>query len=146
MPHHHDGSGGIVFDVPKKPAKLVMNKGKLSNLEDRLFSSALDETGAVDVTLCVDDGVDVLWGDEREQLVLIQQQEINNLREYGITKDVQRIHGILPASKGEGIIRLLYENANGINNRISNNDKVDKAKEMIDELEADVVAFNGSID
>lgn len=29
MPHHHDGSGGIVFDVPKKPAKLVMNKGKL---------------------------------------------------------------------------------------------------------------------
>jgi hypothetical protein len=127
-------------------ANRFMNKGKLSNLEDRLFSSALDETGAVDVTLCVDDGVDVLWGDEREQLVLIQQQEINNLREYGITEDVQRIHGILPASKGEGIIRLLYENANGINNRISNNDKVDKAKEMIDELEADVVAFNGSID
>jgi len=123
-----------------------MNKGKLSNLEGRLFSSALDETGAVDVTLCVDDGVDVLWGDEREQLVLIQQQEINNLREYGITEDVQRIHGILPASKGEGIIRLLYENANGINNRISNNNKVDKAKEMIDELEADVVAFSGSID
>ena len=127
-------------------ANRFMNKGKLSNLEDRLFSSALDETGAVDVTLCVDDGVGVLWGDEREQLVLIQQQEINNLREYGITEDVQRIHGILPASKGEGIIRLLYENANGINNRISNNDKVDKAKEMIDELEADVVAFNGSID
>jgi hypothetical protein len=127
-------------------ANRFMNKGKLSHLEDRLFSSALDETGAVDVTLCVDDGVDVLWGDEREQLVLIQQQEINNLREYGITEDVQRIHGILPASKGEGIIRLLYENANGINNRISNNDKVDKAKEMIDELEADVVAFNGSID
>jgi hypothetical protein len=127
-------------------ANRFMNKGKLSNLEDRLFSSALDETGAVDVTLCVDDGVVVLWGDEREQLVLIQQQEINNLREYGITEDVQRIHGILPASKGEGIIRLLYENANGINNRISNNDKVDKAKEMIDELEADVVAFNGSID
>jgi hypothetical protein len=127
-------------------ANRFMNKGKLSNLEDRLFSSALDETGAVDVTLCVDDGVDVLWGDEREQLVLIQQQEINNLREYGITEDVQRIHGILPASKGEGIIRLLYENANGINNRISNTDKVDKAKEMIDELEADVVAFNGSID
>jgi hypothetical protein len=127
-------------------ANRFMNKGKLSNLEDRLFSSALDETGAVDVTLCVDDGVDVLWGDEREQLVLIQQQEINNLREYGITEDVQRIHGILPASKGEGIIRLLYENANGINNRISNNDKVDKAKEMIDELEADVVAFNASID
>jgi hypothetical protein len=135
-----------VISALEDRANRFMNKGKLSNLEDRLFSSALDETGAVDVTLCVDDGVDVLWGDEREQLVLIQQQEINNLREYGITEDVQRIHGILPASKGEGIIRLLYENANGINNRISNNDKVDKAKEMIDELEADVVAFNASID
>lgn len=29
MAHHHDASGGIVFDLPKKPAKLVMNKGKL---------------------------------------------------------------------------------------------------------------------
>ena len=118
------------------------NKGKLSNLEDRLFSSALDETGTVDITQCVDDGVDVLWGDESQRLALLQQQEINNLREYGITEEVQRIHGILPASKGEGCIRLLYENVNGINNRISNNDKVEKAKEMIDELEADVVAFN----
>jgi len=29
MPHHHDKDGAIVFDLPKKPAKLVMNKGKL---------------------------------------------------------------------------------------------------------------------
>ena len=43
---------------------------------------------------------------------------------------MQRIHGVLPASKGEGVTRIMYENANGINNRMCNNDKVEKAKEL----------------
>jgi len=28
LPHHHDSTGGLVFDLPKQPAKLVMNKGR----------------------------------------------------------------------------------------------------------------------
>ena len=36
----------------------------------------------------------------------------------------------------------MYENANGINNRMSNNLKVEKAKEIINELEVDLVAYN----
>jgi len=36
----------------------------------------------------------------------------------------------------------MYANANGINNRMGNNDKVEKAKEIIDELEVDLVAYN----
>ena len=108
------------------------NKGKLPSLDDRLLSSALDETGTIDVTQCVEDGVDVICMNERERLALLKQDEINNLRNYGITEDVQRIHGVLPKSKGEGVIRLIYENVNGINNRMSNNDKVEKAKEIMD--------------
>ncbi len=42
----------------------------------------------------------------------------------------------------EGVIQLIYENANGINNKLSNNDKVEKAKGIINELEADIVANN----
>ena len=47
-----------------------------------------------------------------------------------------------PGSKRDGVIRLIYENVNGINNRLCNNDKVEKAKKIIDDLEADIVAYN----
>ncbi len=47
-----------------------------------------------------------------------------------------------PTSKAEGVIRLNYENTNGINNKLGNNDKVEKAKGIINELEADIVAYN----
>jgi hypothetical protein len=53
-----------------------------------------------------------------------------------------KIHGATPGSKGEGVTRLIYENVNGLNNRMCNNEKLDRARELIDELEADVVAYN----
>jgi hypothetical protein len=40
----------------------------------------------------------------------------------------------------EGVTRLIYENPDGFNTRISGDEKLEKAKELIDELEADVVA------
>jgi hypothetical protein len=52
------------------------------------------------------------------------------------------VHGVLPGCKDDGIIRLLYENANGIPDRLGGNEKLDKAKELIDELGANVVAYN----
>ena len=46
-----------------------------------------------------------------------------------------------PATKGEGIIRLIYENANRFSNRLSDNEKIDKAKEIHDELNVDIAAY-----
>ena len=37
---------------------------------------------------------------------------------------------------------MIYENMDGLNNRIPNNDKLEKAKEIIDDLEADIVAYS----
>ena len=37
---------------------------------------------------------------------------------------------------------MLYENANGILNRLGGNEKLEKAKDLIDELGADIVAYN----
>ena len=37
---------------------------------------------------------------------------------------------------------MRYEDPNGFNSRIGNNEKLDKAKEIIDELEADIVAYS----
>ena len=40
------------------------------------------------------------------------------------------------------MIRLIYENVNGISNNLCNNDKVEKAKGIINDLEVDIVAYN----
>ncbi len=52
------------------------------------------------------------------------------------------IHCSLIVLKPEGVIRLIYENANGISNKLCNNEKVEKAKELHDDLEVDIVAYN----
>ena len=60
----------------------------------------------------------------------------------GISDDLLNVHGISPGAKLDGVTRLIYENPNGFNTRISGNEKLEKAKELIDELEADVVAYS----
>jgi hypothetical protein len=52
------------------------------------------------------------------------------------------VHGVFPGRKEEGITRLLYENANRIYNRLGGNEKLDKAKDLMNELEANVLANN----
>ena len=59
-----------------------------------------------------------------------------------ISQELLRLHGIAPGNKPEGFTRTIYENANSFNTIISGNEKVEKAKEVIDELEADVVCYN----
>jgi hypothetical protein len=59
----------------------------------------------------------------------------------GISDEVLKVHGVAPASKGEGIIGMIYKNANGISNRLSDNEKVEKAKEIHDELEVNIAAY-----
>ena len=111
---------------------------KLSSLEDKLLSSTLDEAGSVDY-ICEETDV---FSDEREQLVLREQQEIKELKENCIPDDALQIYGLFPTKKGEGIIRLVYENVNGISNRLSGKYKVEKAREIHNELEVDIAAYN----
>ncbi len=59
-----------------------------------------------------------------------------------MSDEILQVHGVLPGRKDDGIIRLLYENTNGIPNRLGGNKKLDKAKELIDEIGTDVVAYN----
>jgi hypothetical protein len=46
-----------------------------------------------------------------------------------------------PQKKAEGITRLLCENVNGFTNRLSDNEKVKRCKELHDKLEVDNVAY-----
>ena len=56
-----------------------------------------------------------------------------------IPAELLRVHGISPGKKPKGVTRIIYENAISFNTRISGNEKIEKSKEVIDELEADVV-------
>jgi hypothetical protein len=76
-----------------------------------------------------------------EHLTLVELQEKVRVKELGISDKVLKVHGVAPATKGEGIIRLIYENANGFSNRLSGNEKIEKAKEIHDELNVDIAAY-----
>ncbi len=91
----------------------------------------MDETGTVEL------GRDMRDKEERGRRLREEWQEVGN-----VSEDILKVHGVTPGSKAEGITWLLYENANGIQCKWSNNWKVEKARELHDVLEADIIAYN----
>jgi hypothetical protein len=108
-------------------------------MDDHLVSAAwaVDETGTEDASFLLNSESEM-----KEQLVLTEHQERNRVMELGISDKVLQVHGVAPLSKGEGVVRLIYENVNGLSNKLSNNKKVDKAKEIHSKLEVDIVTYN----
>jgi hypothetical protein len=138
----HITSHQSVLSALKAMANRSLSRGKLPTLNDKLLSSAVDKTGTVDYTCEEFDG----FSNEREQLLaLVEQQEVKELKENGISDKVLQIHGLFPTKKGEGIICLVYENVNGIISILSGNNKVEKAREIRDNLEVDIVAYNNIV-
>ena len=117
-------------------ANRFSSRGNLRGVDVGLVNSALDETGTIDTSLFCN------TYENNERLALAEQQEATRVTELGVPEEVLQIHGEAPGSKPEGVFRLIYENVNGISNRLTGNDKVEKAKEIHDELEVDLVAYN----
>jgi hypothetical protein len=78
----------------------------------------------------------------KEQLALTEHQEQKRVMKHGISEEVMQVHGVALPSKCKGVVRLIYENMNGLSNKLSNNDKVDKAKEIHNNLEVDIFTYN----
>jgi hypothetical protein len=70
---------------------------------------------------------------------ILQQERIDIRR---VLEEVLQVHGVLPERKEEGITWLMYKNVNGFSNSMGGNEKLGKAKDLIDKLEADVVLYN----
>jgi hypothetical protein len=87
-------------------------RGKLGGVDDNLVTWALDETGPIDTSLLCNNY------ENKEQLALAEQQEGNRVTGLGVPEEVLLIHRAAPATKPEGVIRLIYENANGISNKL----------------------------
>jgi hypothetical protein len=97
-------------------------------IEERVW--AIDETGMVDTL-----GLDVCKEND------ILQQEINKLNPIPVLEEVLWIHGFAPPKKVEGNVHLIYENVNGLNTCLSDNEKVERMKEIHDELEINITAY-----
>ena len=104
---------------------------RLTEVNPQQGDSTVDETGTLET-----------WELQQEQRGREIQARLTEQSELELVADeVLEINGERVKGKQEGVIRLLYENANGINGRFNNNEKVTKAKELHHELEADVVAY-----
>jgi hypothetical protein len=110
--------------------------GKLRGVDDNLVTWALDEKGTIDTSLFCKNHENNKW------LALVKQQEGNRVMGLGVPEEVLQIHGVAPASKPKGVIWLIYENVNRISNKLCDNQKVEKAKEVYDKLEVDIAAYN----
>jgi exonuclease III len=93
----------------------------------------IDDTGTLEVE---EENADIVR--ERElEASRVEMQELQSINDA-----VLEIHGQRPMEKQDGVIRLVYENVNGIDSRFKDNWKVDKAKDLHDELAVDIAAYN----
>jgi hypothetical protein len=91
---------------------------------------SIDDTGTLDTTgLASCSDIDVL------------EQEIREINSITIPEEVLQVHGYAPPKKAEGTVCLVYENVNGVSNSLCGNKKVDRMKELHDELEVDKSAY-----
>ena len=109
-----------------------------SLLNDEVTVSTACESDSDCDTEC--DNVDVSKRNKkyaREEIGVKEREELQTVDDYLVN-----VHGKAPSRKGNGITRVLYKNRNGLNNRLCGNEKLDKARQIYDDLEADIVAGN----
>lgn len=71
------------------------------------------------------------------------EREIKEMKESGINVDpLLEVHGKPPGQKQDGVMRIFYENANHLHNRLFGNEKLNKIKDILTELDTDVYLLN----
>jgi hypothetical protein len=60
----------------------------------------------------------------------------------GVLEYFLDVHGPPPGRKEEGVTRVIYDNLNGLQSTLSKNEKLDKAWQIINDLQTDVVCYN----
>ncbi len=98
--------------------------------EDPQHSWAINETGTLETSRLF-----------KTSDIEIEQQEISEINHIQIPDEMLQVHGYAPPKKAEGTVRLIYENVNRFCNRLCGNEKVERVKEIHDELEVDITAY-----
>jgi hypothetical protein len=102
---------------------------------DRYHGWPLEETGTIptDKILCV--GNDLCYNE-------VERNEVTEINKLDVPEEILTLHGSAPPKKSDGIVRLTYKNVNGLENKLDDNKKVEREKEIHDKLEVDIVAYN----
>ena len=106
--------------------------------QQQLNGNRIDDTGTVQIN----DRAITAEEIRREEQEYLRSQVLEEIEMRGVSDEVLTVHGTAPGSKQEGITRLLYENANGIDCRQVDGKKVAKARALHNSLEADIVAYS----
>jgi hypothetical protein len=104
--------------------------GKARQVSDDARLCAIDETGTLDLS-----GLNIY--EENDAL----QQEMEELNGIAVPEEILQVHGFAPPKKREGTMRLMYENINGMDTRLCENEKVARMRDLHDELEIDIAAY-----
>ncbi len=129
----------VLAALEKRALKYRYGKRSTVMGESMRVEDSLDETGTVDLT-SLGVGEDVERGVSESSARDVRQLEV--LSALGVNEEVLSIQGTAPGIKGEGVTRLIYENLDGLLNKISGNEKLEKEKAIIDDLEVDIACFN----
>ncbi len=80
-----------------------------------------------------------------EEPSIADSQELLYAESQGVQQagdnEIYQFHGVYPSSKAEGICRIIYENVNGLQSSLTNNNKLMKLCDTIDLLQADIVGI-----
>jgi hypothetical protein len=60
----------------------------------------------------------------------------------GVLEYLLNVHGLPLGWKGERVTKIIYEKFNGLQSALSKNEKLDKARQVINDLQVDVVCYN----
>ena len=120
-----------VLTALERRALRFRNNGRAKmDVDDHLYKEAIDETGTVETAGLTDSDSD---SDSDSGEIPVQQ-----FVDSGICESLLKIHGQAPSKKADGATRIVMENVNGLPNHINGNEKLEKEKEILDELEADI--------
>ena len=106
--------------------------------EQQLYGNRIDDTGTVQINECPNSVAEA----RREEQEYLRSQVLEEMEMRGVSDEVLSVHGVAPGTKQEGVTRLIYENANGIDCRQLDGRKVTKARAVHNMLEADIVAYS----
>jgi hypothetical protein len=98
--------------------------------KDPQHSWPIDETGTLETSRLL-----------KSSEIEMEQQEISEVNRIQVPEEMLQVHGYVPPKKAEGTVCLIYENVNGFCNRLSGNEKVDRAKEIHDDFKVDIAAY-----
>ena len=86
-------------------------------MDEVLYQEVLYETGTV--------SIDILTESDTDSVTLRENTvEWAEEGKVDIAEELLRVHGIAPGKKTYAVTRIIYENANIFNTRISRNEKV----------------------